>query len=97
MDQLQAVRSGPWKLFLPLKDFTQHPHFKEGEGSHPLLFNVVEDISSSNNLAEKKPAIVKRLSELAEIAKNDLGNEGIPGMNQRKPGKIENPVPVVKK
>jgi arylsulfatase A-like enzyme len=97
MDQLQAVRSGPWKLFLPLKDFTQHPHFKEGEGDHPLLFNVVKDISSSNNLAKKKPAIVKRLSELAEIATNDLGNEEKPGMNQRKPGKIENPVPVVKK
>ena len=29
-DQLQAVRSGPWKLFVPLKEFTKHPHFKRG-------------------------------------------------------------------
>ncbi|MEX0884144.1 MAG: sulfatase-like hydrolase/transferase, partial [Cyclobacteriaceae bacterium] len=95
MDQLQAIRSGPWKLFLPLKDFNQHPHFKEGEGDQPLLFNVVKDVSSSQNLAEKKPGLVKKLMEMAEMAKKDLGDKGQPGSNQRNPGKIENPVPVV--
>ena len=27
-DQLQAVRSGPWKLFLPVET-NRHPHFKK--------------------------------------------------------------------
>ena len=27
-DQLQAVRSGPWKLFLPLKEFTKQSQFQ---------------------------------------------------------------------
>ncbi|GEO23111.1 arylsulfatase [Cyclobacterium qasimii] len=95
MDQLQAIRAGQWKLFLPLKEFVVHPYFKPGEDNQPLLFNVVNDISSSHNMAAEKPEIVKRLSELAEIAKNDLGNNGQPGVNQRSPGKMANPVPVL--
>ena len=97
MDQLQAIRAGQWKLFLPLKEFVVHPYFKPGEDNQPLLFNVVNDISSSHNLAAERPEIVKRLSKLAAIAKNDLGNSGQPGANQRNPGKMENPVPVRRK
>lgn len=93
-DQLQAVKSGPWKLFLPLTDFVQHPHFKKGEGGKPLLFNVEEDISSAHNLAEKHPEIVSRLMVLAEKGRQDLGDTNRPGANQRSPGKIDNPVPV---
>lgn len=93
-DQLQAVKSGPWKLFLPLRDFVQHPHFKKGEGGKPLLFNVEEDISSAHNLAEKHPEIVSRLMVLAEKGRQDLGDTNRPGANQRLPGKIDNPVPV---
>lgn len=95
MDQLQAIRSGQWKLFLPLKEFEVHPYFNEGKESQPLLFNVVNDISSSHNLAAEKPEIVKRLTELAEIAINDLGDSGKPGVNQRSPGEMANPVPVL--
>ncbi|AKP49822.1 sulfatase family protein [Cyclobacterium amurskyense] len=97
MDQLQAIRSGQWKLFLPLKEFKVHPYFKEGEENQPLLFNVVNDVTSSHNLAAEKPEIVKSLTELAAIAKNDLGNSGQPGLNQRSPGKMDHPVPVLMK
>lgn len=93
-DQLQAVKSGPWKLFLPLRNFVQHPHFKKGEGEKPLLFNVENDISSAYNLAEKYPEIVSRLMVLAEKGREDLGDTNRPGANQRLPGKIDNPVPV---
>lgn len=93
-DQLQAVKSGPWKLFLPLRKFVQHPHFKKGEGEKPLLFNVENDISSAYNLAEKYPKIVSRLMVLAEKGREDLGDTNRPGANQRLPGKIDNPVPV---
>ena len=93
-DQLQAVKSGLWKLFVPLKDFVQHPHFKKGEGEKSLLFNVEEDISSAYNLAEKYPEIVNRLMVLAEKGREDLGDTNRPGANQRQQGKINNPVPV---
>jgi len=93
MDQLQAVRKGPWKLFVPLKEFSRHPHFKKGQSSKPLLFNVVTDISSEHNVADQHPEIVKELMALAEKGRADLGDNKRPGANQRKPGKIENPVP----
>ena len=36
-DQLQAVPSGPWKLFVPLKEFKQHPHFKKEASEKAFL------------------------------------------------------------
>lgn len=93
MDQLQAVRKGPWKLFVPLKEFSRHPHFKKGEGSQPLLFNVVTDISCEHNVADQHPEIVKELQALAEKGRADLGDTNRPGANQRKAAHIENPVP----
>ena len=66
-DQLQAIRRGPWKLFLPLKSFQRHPHFRKGKSSKPLLYNVVEDIGSTKNVAAEHPRIVKELLELAKL------------------------------
>ncbi len=98
-DQLQAVRSGPWKLFLPLKEFTKHPHFTRSaepgkNGTKPLLFNLVTDLTCSENIAADHPEVVASLSQLAESARNDLGDRGRPGTGQRKPGKIQNPKPL---
>ena len=78
-EQLQAVRSGPWKLFLPLASYSRHPHFTKGEKTQPLLFNVVDDIASTKNLANKHPEQVRRLTALAEIARADLGDRGQAG------------------
>ena len=98
-DQLQAVRSGSWKLFLPLKDFTKHPHFNRSDqagknGTRPLLFNLYTDINCSQDVAADHPEVVARLAQLAEIARDDLGDRGRPGAGQRQPGKIENPRPL---
>ncbi|MCF6287314.1 MAG: sulfatase-like hydrolase/transferase, partial [Candidatus Hydrogenedentes bacterium] len=87
-DELQAVRSGPWKLFLPVKATAQHPHYKPGQATEPLLFNVVEDIASEHNVAADHPDVVKRLLALAEVAREDLGDTGRPSKGQRGPGKI---------
>ena len=95
LDQLQAVRSGPWKLFVPLEDFARHPHFVSGRPTQTLLFNVVTDIGSTRNVAEQHPDTVRRLLALAETARQDLGDVGRPGKNQRKPGKVESPQPLV--
>ena len=93
MDQLQAVRRGPWKLFVPLEKFNRHPHFKKGQIATTLLFNVVTDIGSKRNVAKQHPEIVKQLTELANRARQDLGDEGLTGSGQRLAGKTLNPQP----
>ncbi len=93
--QLQAVRSGPWKLFLPVKPVGNHPHFTPKNGPQNLLFNVVEDIGSERNVAAENPDVVARLEQIAEVARADLGDQGRPGAGQRKPGKVANPLPQV--
>ncbi len=93
MNQLQAVRSGPWKLFVPLEKFNRHPHFKKGEIATTLLFNVVTDIGSKQNVAKQHPEIVKRLTEFANRVRQDLGDEGLAGSGQRPAGKTLNPQP----
>ena len=67
-DQLQAVRSGPWKLFLSIENPIRHPHFAGSQASPTpkLLFNVVEDIGCEMNLAQEELAVVTRLEKLAE-------------------------------
>lgn len=92
-DQLQAIRSGPWKLFLPLENFHRHPRFTASENSEPLLFHLKRDISSSTNVASEHPDVVRRLMALAEVARQDLGDQDRPGKNQRPPAKVENPQP----
>jgi len=98
LDQLQAVRSGPWKLFLPLESFAKHPHYRKSDRERaPLLFNVVEDVDTSDNLAPAHPEIVARLTALAEKVRADLGDMGKAGNGQRPPGKISGtPKPVTR-
>lgn len=95
LDQLQAVRSGPWKLFLPLENPYRHPHFRGGRDSlTPLLFNVVEDVACGKNVAAEHPEIVKKLTAHAEEMRADLGDRGRPGAGVRPIGKVANPAPV---
>ena len=96
MDQLQAVRSGPWKLFLPLQQFSRHPHFQQGEPATTLLFNIVTDVRSQNNVAADHPDVVRRLQQLAVKALIELGDTNQPGNGQRLPGIISNPLPQLK-
>jgi arylsulfatase A-like enzyme len=88
-EQLQAVRSGPWKLFLPLEEFDRHPHFAPSAGSEPLLFNVVEDVGSTRNVAAEHPDVVARLTALAEGGRQELAN------NRRPRGEVASPTPRV--
>ncbi len=98
LDQLQAVRSGPWKLFVALESPLRHPHFKPGvKSTYPLLFNLVEDVGCERNVAIEHPEIVARLSKFADTIRADLGDRGKPGAEMRQIGRVENPVPVVLK
>ncbi|WP_419190077.1 sulfatase [Stieleria marina] len=93
-DQLQAVRSGPWKLFVPLTEFVKHPHYRTSETAEALLFNVVTDVGCKQNVAGKHPAVVRRLMDLAQEARKDLGDRGVSGAGQRSAGRIDQPVPL---
>jgi len=75
---LQAVRSGPWKLHLARNE----------------LYNLETDIGEGTNVAAANPDEVKRLRELADRMKDDLGLDGI-GPGCRPLGKVDNAQPII--
>lgn len=87
-DQLQAVRAGKWKLFLPVKPVGRHPHFGRGRKIEPLLFDLIADVGCRRNVAPDHPRVVKKLQRLADAARADLGDRGQAGAGQRPAGKI---------
>lgn len=83
MAQLQAVRSGKWKLYLALEPTEQG-----------RLYDLESDLSETNNLAKQRPDVVKRLENLAEEARGDLGDGDQEGHDQRPAGQVSNPKPL---
>jgi arylsulfatase A-like enzyme len=79
-EELQAVREGPWKLHLALA--------KRPDGE---LYDLDADIGESKNVAAEHPNVVKRLNELADKVRADLGdsNTGVKGSNCRPAGRVE--------
>ena len=92
MANLQAVRSGKWKLHLPGKRPRAVPLPPEIEQT-ALLFDLDVDLAETTDVAAKHPAVVERLVELAEKAREDLGDANRPGTNQRRAGWVDNPNP----
>jgi len=92
ISQLQAVRSGDWKLYLPLKS-------KKGLRGKPKgktslrLFDLKADIHEDKDVSADHPDVVKRLLGLAQKAREDLGDIGRTGSGQRPAGLIKNPKP----
>jgi arylsulfatase len=83
-NQLQAVRSGHWKLILPhhYRTLDNRPGGKDGipakygarEVTEPELYNLESDPGESNNIAADNPAILRRLLAFAEQARGELGD-----------------------
>jgi len=94
MDQLQAVRSGRWKLHLPLKQ--KKKNWGKPTPDVPLqLYDLKADIGETNNVADQHPEVVKRLLALAEKAREDLGDVNRKGKNQRPAGWVDSPKPLL--
>lgn len=106
--QLQGVRSGRWKLLLPL----EKPLLQIGMGKLGILasgrssrlfgdpvparlFDLDVDIGESTDVSARYPHVVARLMALAEKARSDIGDLDRPGRSVRPPGRIANPKPQV--
>ncbi len=93
-DELHAVRAGRWKLFLPLQSpSARHPHFSADDSGRSLLFDLTGDPSSGRDVAGDRPEVVRELTAIAERARAELGDRGVPGSGQRAVGIVENPRP----
>lgn len=80
VDQLQAVRSGRWKLYV--------------SGQLGQLFDIVADPAEAINKIDKHPEIAARLEKLAQQARDDLGDRQRPGTHQRPAGHAPEPRPL---
>jgi arylsulfatase A len=97
INDLQAIRSGKWKLHFP-HDYRTAPNRGTGgvvgpqgtEKTELALFDLEADIGETKNVAAENPEVVKRLQALAEVARDDLGDGATNrvGKNVREPGKF---------
>ena len=96
--QLQAVRSGRWKLHFPhpFRSLAGPPGqdgepWRDEHGTIGLsLFDLQQDIGETTNVADEHPDVVARLTALADRVREDLGNSatGQPGQGVRPAGKL---------
>lgn len=94
MEQLQAVRAGGWKLYLPLPmKFTNLQ--RKGAPAQAGLYDVRHDVGEAHEVSAQHPEVVRRLTALAERARAELGDVDRPGAGQREAGRVEKAVPLV--
>ncbi len=99
-NDLQAVRSGRWKLVLEHRSRTM-AHQPQGRDGKPgkyrmqvipkALYDLEADIAESTDVSAANPEIVARLEALAETARADLGDDltGRAPTGARPVGRIE--------
>jgi arylsulfatase A-like enzyme len=96
--ELQAVRSGKWKLHFPhnYRSLAGAPGADGKPGPYAdrmielSLFDLESDIGESRNIADQHSEVVERLKQLADRARDDLGDSATKreGKGVRAPGKI---------
>jgi arylsulfatase A-like enzyme len=84
-NELQAVRSGDWKLFVA--------RGRDGEEVQEL-YNLADDVGETTNLYDQHPDVVQALTAHAAAARADLGCERlrIEGSGRRPVGHVAEPV-----
>jgi arylsulfatase A len=94
--QLQAVRAGAWKLYLPLEHKGALGSGKGKPSSQQLaLYDVRNDVAEEHEASAQHPEIVQRLTALAEKARAELGDGDSQGSGQREAGHVNDPQPLV--
>lgn len=84
--QLQAVRIGKWKLYLPLTS----PKVQALR-----LYDVQSDIAEKKDVSAKFPTLVAKITALADRARHELGDNDQVGTGQRSAGEVANPQPLL--
>jgi arylsulfatase A-like enzyme len=97
---LEAMRMGPWKLHFPHVYRTLGGR-EGGKGGTPVtyeerrielsLFDLKRDVGETTNVAADHPDVVRRMQELADAMRRELGDRltGVQGAGLREPGKVE--------
>ncbi len=94
--RLDAVRYGRWKLHFSHPYITITRPGEDGERGtaqqghvERSLFDLENDVGETTNVADRHPDVVRRLTDLAEQFRNDLGDSatGRRGKNLRSPGR----------
>jgi arylsulfatase A-like enzyme len=93
MEQLQAVRSGPWKLYLPLDNKYSALNRKLAKAKLEL-FDVRHDVHEDREVSAQHPDVVKRLLALADNLRQEIGDMETAGTGQRPAGWVELPKPL---
>ena len=93
MGQLQAVRSGPWKLNLPLENRIEdlRGDYDKGRDFAAELYDVRHDVGETRNVVAERSDVVARLTSLAEGARRDVGDWDREGTDQRPAGWVDEP------
>ena len=96
-DQLQAVRSGAWKLAITPQG-TGLPKGAAQPVKHtgPRLYNLDSDIGELTDVAAQHADVVARLQKFIEQMDADLGVVGT-GPGVRAPDRVEKPQPLLKR
>jgi arylsulfatase A-like enzyme len=100
-NSLEAVQNGQWKLVFPHPGRT-YVGFEPGrdglpgsvDGNFPFeggLYNLRRDPGERYDVKEYYPEIVEKLEQIANKARQDLGDEltGNQGNNRREPGRVD--------
>lgn len=97
-NNLEAVTDGHYKLIFPHKyrDYEAYPPGKDGQPGKlanpmlekPELFDLRRDAGERYNLYDQCPAIVERLVKIANVYREELGDDltGKQGRGRRSPG-----------
>lgn len=104
-DELQAVRAGQWKLYLPS---TRQPARSSPAKASPAataadaasarrveLYDVRNDVQESQEVSQQHPEVVERLRRLAQRTAAEIGDGERAGKGERPAGLIENPKPLL--
>ena len=89
--QLQAVRSGSWKLALRPQKFSAGMNGGGVNTPGLRLYNLDTDIGETTDVAAQHPEVVKELKALADNMAATLCDGSNKGPGVRPPGRVENP------
>lgn len=98
VNELHGIRQGKWKMYFPHSYRTLNGRVGRDDG-YPIdyeyntieeieLYNLEEDISEKNNVAQKHPEVIEQMQNLADDIRQKLGDalENIEGNENREVG-----------